>query len=116
MLTGVFYGRFSSKMQNETSIEGQRIVVANYAQMNNIKIVTEYVDRAKSGKSDKRPNFKKMIDDIKNGTLDIDVVVVYKLDRFFRNEKLSHDFICVNIYKVLKNNFGYAEPYSKYTI
>ena len=88
MLTGVFYGRFSSKMQNETSIEGQRIVVANYAQMNNIKIVTEYVDRAKSGKSDKRPNFKKMIDDIKNGTLDIDVVVVYKLDRFFRNEKL----------------------------
>lgn len=51
MLTGVFYGRFSSKMQNETSIEGQRIVVANYAQMNNIKIVTEYVDRAKSGKS-----------------------------------------------------------------
>ena len=56
------------------------------------------------------------LDDIKNGTLDIDVVVVYKLDRFFRNEKLSHDFICVNIYKVLKNNFGYAEPYSKYTV
>ena len=56
------------------------------------------------------------LDDIKNGTLDIDVVVVYKLDRFFRNEKLSHDFICVNSYKVLKNNFGYAEPYSKYTI
>jgi len=48
------------------------------------------------------------LDDIKNGTLDIDVVVVYKLNRFFRNEKLSHDFICVNIYKVLKNNFGYA--------
>ena len=92
MLTGVFYGRFSSKMQNETSIEGQRIVVANYAQMNNIKIVTEYVDRAKSGKSDKRPNFKKMIDDIKNGTLDIDVVVVYKLDRFFRNEKLHRKY------------------------
>ncbi len=56
------------------------------------------------------------LDDIKNGTLDIDVVVVYKLDRFFRNEKLSHDFICVNIYKVLKNNFGYAEPYSEYTV
>ena len=48
-----------------------------------------------------------MIDDIKNGTLDIDVVVVYKLDRFFRNEKLSHAFICVNIYKVKKNNLGY---------
>lgn len=29
---------------------------------------------------------------------------------------LPHDVFCVNIYKVLKNNFGYAEPYSKYTI
>ena len=89
MLTGAFYGRFSSKMQNETSIEGQRVVVASYAQMNDIQIVEEYVDRAKSGKSDKRPNFKKMIDDIKNGVLDIDVVVVYKLDRFFRNENCT---------------------------
>ena len=92
MLTGAFYGRFSSKMQNETSIEGQRVVVASYAQMNDIQIVEEYVDRAKSGKSDKRPNFKKMIDDIKNGVLDIDVVVVYKLDRLFRNEELHRKY------------------------
>lgn len=71
MITGVFYGRFSSKMQNETSIEGQRVIVASYAESNDIEIVDEYVDRAKSGKSDKRPNFKKMIDDIKNGVIDI---------------------------------------------
>lgn len=91
-MTGVFYGRFSSKMQNETSIEGQRIIVASYAESNDIEIVDEYVDRAKSGKSDKRPNFKKMIDDIKNGVIDINVVVVYKLDRFFRNEKMHRKY------------------------
>ena len=92
MMTGIFYGRFSSKMQNETSIEGQRVVVASYAKANDIQIVDEYVDRAKSGKSDKRPNFKKMIEDIKNGVIDIDVVVVYKLDRFFRNEKMHRKY------------------------
>ncbi len=92
MLTGVFYGRFSSKNQNETSIEGQRIVVVDYADRNDIEITDEYIDRAKSGKSDKRKNFRRMIDDIKNGLLDVDVVVVYKLDRFFRNEKMHRKY------------------------
>lgn len=92
MITGVFYGRFSSKMQNETSIEGQRIIVASYAEKNDIEIVDEYVDRAKSGKYAKREGFQKMIHDIENGLLDIDVVVVYKLDRFFRNEKMHRKY------------------------
>ncbi len=92
MMSGVFYGRYSSKNQNETSIEGQRIIVVDYADRNDIEITDEYIDRAKSGKSDKRENFKRMIDDIENGILDIDVVVVYKLDRFFRNEKMHRKY------------------------
>ena len=91
-LKAVFYGRFSSKMQTENSIEGQRRVVEAYAQREGINIVGEYVDRAKSGKNAKRDSFQQMIEDIENHTIDINMVVVYKLDRFARNEELHRDY------------------------
>ena len=91
-MKAVFYGRFSSKMQNETSIEGQRRVVEEFAKREGIEIVGEYIDRAKSGKNDKRPAFQKMIEDIKNKKIKTNIVLVYKLDRFARNEKLHRKF------------------------
>lgn len=55
----------------------------DYAKTNKINIIGEYIDRAKTGKYDDRPEFQRMISDAK--TIDIDYILVYKLDRFSRN-------------------------------
>ena len=79
----VFYGRYSSIMQNEQSIEGQLHVCRQYAEQNGLEIIAEYIDRAYSGTSDKRPEFQRMINDSEKGLFE--GVLVYKLDRFARN-------------------------------
>lgn len=79
----VFYGRYSSVMQNEQSIEGQLHVCRQYAESNGLEIIGEYIDRAMTGTSDKRPEFQRMISDSESGHFES--VLVYKLDRFARN-------------------------------
>lgn len=79
----VFYGRYSSAMQNEQSIEGQLHVCEQYAAENDLQIVRQYIDRAKSGTSDDRPEFQRMLSDSASHTFE--GVLVYKLDRFARN-------------------------------
>ncbi|MBR1383874.1 MAG: recombinase family protein [Ruminococcus sp.] len=79
----VFYGRYSSVMQNEQSIEGQLHVAEKYAADNDYEIIGHYIDRAISGTSDKRPEFQRMISDSSRG--EFEAVLVYKLDRFARN-------------------------------
>jgi site-specific DNA recombinase len=81
------YMRFSSEMQREESIDAQRRAINDYAKKNDIIIVSEYADKAKSGTSSKRPKFLEMIDDSKNDVFDI--VLIHKLDRFARNRKDS---------------------------
>lgn len=61
----VIYARFSSHNQTEASIEGQLAVCYEYAKRNNYKVVQEYIDRAISGTTDKRPEFQRMIEDSK---------------------------------------------------
>lgn len=55
---------------------------ANVRYLRNTVVLT-YIDRAISGRSDHRPDFKKMIDD--SGRNKFDYVLVYQLDRFARN-------------------------------
>lgn len=50
---------------------------------NDIVVVSEYVDRARSATTDNRPEFLRMIEDSKKRLFD--VVLVHKLDRFARN-------------------------------
>ena len=83
----VFYGRYSSVMQNEQSIEGQLHVCRQYAQQNGLEIIGEYIDRAFSGTTDKRPEFQRMMNDSEKG--EFETVLVYKLDRFARNRYYS---------------------------
>lgn len=79
----VIYARYSSDRQTEQSIEGQIRVCYEFAEREGIAITGEYIDRAVSGTTDHRPQFQKMISECKH--LDIDYVIVYKLDRFARN-------------------------------
>jgi site-specific DNA recombinase len=81
--SAVIYARFSSDMQREESIEAQIRACWEWAARNNIEIVGEYIDRAKSATSDQRPEFQRMIQDAANGTFS--AVIVHKLDRFSRN-------------------------------
>ena len=79
----VAYARFSSDQQREESIDAQLRAIREYAQRNNMLIVEEYIDRAKSATTDNRPEFQRMVEDSKNG--EFDSVIVHKLDRFSRD-------------------------------
>ena len=63
MKTAVIYARFSSSSQTEQSIEGQLRVCHEYAKKNNIAILNEYIDRARTGTNDARPSFQLMMSD-----------------------------------------------------
>ena len=82
-MKGVIYARYSSDNQREESIEGQIRENTAYAEKHGITIVSHYIDRALSAKTDNRPEFQRMIKD--SAKKNFDVVIVWKLDRFSRN-------------------------------
>lgn len=92
------YARYSSDMQREESIEAQLMDIRKYAERNNIFIVKEYIDEAKSGQTDLRESFQQMISDAKKKLFD--VVLVHKVDRFARNR---YD---AAIYKSILRKYG----------
>lgn len=94
----VIYARFSSHSQTEQSIEGQLRECYSYAKRNDLIVVGEYIDRAISGTTDNRPEFKQMIEDSKKQ--EFDFVLVYQLDRFARNRYDSATYKA----KLKKNN------------
>ena len=62
-MKAVIYARYSSDNQREESIEGQIRECTEYAKYNDIEVVGHYIDRAYSAKTDKRPDFQRMIKD-----------------------------------------------------
>lgn len=83
----VIYARYSSHNQNEQSIEGQLNKCYEFAEQNDYNVIGEYIDRATSGTSDNRPEFKQMIED--SSKKQFQGVLVYQLDRFARNREDS---------------------------
>lgn len=82
-MKAVIYARYSSDNQREESIEGQLRECKEYAEKNGIIILSTYIDRALSAKTDNRPEFQHMVKDSAQGLFDM--VLVWKLDRFARN-------------------------------
>ncbi len=83
---GLIYARYSSQGQNEQSIDGQLRINNEYAVSRHIKVVGTYIDKAKTGTNDNRPDFQRMIEDIKSGAYKgLKYVIVYMFDRFARN-------------------------------
>ena len=80
---GVIYARYSSHNQKEESIEQQIEECMAFAALNHIKIIQVYSDKALSGKTDKRPQFQKMMRDAEKRQFT--VVVAYKSNRIARN-------------------------------
>ena len=103
------YARYSSHAQNDASIEQQIEVCKEYAANKGIKIASVYADRAVSGRSDRRPEFQKMMRHAEKG--EFQIVIAYKSNRIARNmlhalayeEKLSRSGVSV-VY--VKEEFG----------
>ena len=86
-MNAVIYARYSSDMQRDESIDAQVRAITDYASRNNMIIVGEYTDKAKSATTDRRGEFQRMIKDASQKKFD--VVLVHKLDRFARNRNDS---------------------------
>ena len=80
----VIYARFSSNNQREESIDAQIRAAKEFAERDGYDIVAIYADKAKSGTTDKRPEFLRMIKDCEKGIFNC--IIVHKLDRFSRNK------------------------------
>lgn len=81
------YTRVSTSMQVDGfSLDAQKNTVREYADRNDMIIVGEYCDEGKSGKSiNGRPDFLRMLRDIRNQKDNVSFVLVFKLSRFGRN-------------------------------
>ena len=82
-MRAVAYARFSSDNQREESIDAQLRAIRKYCLDNDIDLVYEYVDEAKSATTDNRPSFQRMFNEIE--LRDVSALIVHKLDRFSRN-------------------------------
>ena len=96
-MKGVIYARYSSDSQREESIEGQLRECKAFAEKNDIQIVETYIDRALSARTDRRPDFQRMIGD--SAAKNFEAVIVWKLDRFARDK-----FDSAYYKRILKNN------------
>jgi len=74
------YARVSSRDQN---IDTQLLALRDYCKRMDYEIVGEYVDNGFSGKNENRPEFERLLSDMRNNKLDC--IVCYKLDRIGRS-------------------------------
>lgn len=83
LIPAVAYARYSSSGQRDESIEGQCREIEIYAQHNGFKIIKTYIDKALTGRTDRRPGFQQMIADSEKHLFQ--AVICWKTDRFARN-------------------------------
>ncbi|MDB5178219.1 MAG: site-specific recombinase [Patescibacteria group bacterium] len=86
MRTAVIYTRVSSKEQVDGySLENQLKDCQAYAEGKGLLVQAVFVEEGESAKTDQRSQFQKMILHSIKHRRDLDVVIVWKLDRFARN-------------------------------
>ncbi|QSF45288.1 recombinase family protein [Paenibacillus tianjinensis] len=83
----VTYLRVSSEQQanKELSIPAQREALFKYAEEKGWTVVEEYIDEAKSAKTDARPEFQRMIAAAQKSDKGFQMILVHKFDRFSRS-------------------------------
>ena len=83
-MKAVAYTRYSSDMQTPDSTAAQIRAIKKYAADNGIDIVDIYSDEETTGKNDQRPEFLRMMAELK--TKGVQMVLLHKIDRFARNK------------------------------
>lgn len=79
----VIYARYSSSAQNDASIEQQVDKCMEYARAKGFTVTGTYADRAMSGRTDKRPEFQRMMRDAEKQQFAY--VISWKSSRMGRN-------------------------------
>ena len=82
-IPAVICARYSSHKQRDVSIEQQVEECTAYALRNNLDVTAIYADRAISGKTDRRPEFQKMMRHAEKKQFQ--VVIAYKSNRIGRD-------------------------------
>jgi site-specific DNA recombinase len=84
---GIIYCRVSSLEQVDgTSLESQERICKEYAEREGIEVLGVFVDKGESAKTADRPQFLKAISFCSLKKNKTDYFIVYKLDRFARNQ------------------------------
>ena len=101
-MTVVGYCRLSrdEDKENYSSIEEQKRIITDYAATRNWNISDFYVDDNVSGYTFNRPEFKKMIEKVKGGK--VDVVIVKDLSRIGRNN--GRVLVLIDDFKNMQKN------------
>ena len=89
-IRAVIYTRVSTELQPQSALNSQEEVSREFAELNGIEVVQVFSDRGISGTTAQRPQFQDMIKYVANKDNAIQTVIVYKPDRFFRNEQLLY--------------------------
>lgn len=112
MIRVALYIRVSTQEQSlhGLSLESQKYALISYANKHNMQIVDIYADEGITARKalNKRLEFQRLISDVKQGK--IDLILVTKLDRWFRNIKDYH-----NTQEILeKHNCNWRTIYENY--
>ena len=112
MIRVALYIRVSTQEQSlhGLSLESQKDALISYANSHNMQIVDVYADEGITARKalNKRLEFQRLISDVKQGK--IDLILVTKLDRWFRNIKDYH-----NTQEILeKHNCNWRTIYESY--
>ncbi len=83
----IVYARVSTTRQadHDLSIPDQLAHAERYAADKGLEIVGHYIDAGASARDDNRPEFQRMIADIKSGRTGADMLLVHSHSRFFRD-------------------------------
>jgi site-specific DNA recombinase len=84
--TGVraaIYARYSSALQSESSIDAQLASCRQFCVARGYTVAAEYIDRAESGSTTERTQFKRLMADVQAAAYN--VVITHKLDRLSRS-------------------------------
>src|ERR1035438_1042412 len=92
------YLRVSTDLQ-QYSVTNQHAAIVDYAAQHNYELVKTYLDAAKSGLDIKgRPGLQSLIDDVLNGGVDFQAVIVFDVSRWGRfqdcDEAACYEFLC----------------------
>ena len=105
-MKAVIYARYSSENQREESIDGQIRECYAFARKNNISVVAEYIDRAFSAKTDRRPDFQRMIKD--SAKKNFNLVLVWKIVFTLANTNTER-FLFPTVFRQLSRKFYLTE-------
>lgn len=103
------YARVSREEQVKGySLDAQLEACRQYCESKGYEVAREYVDGGVSAKTDKRPEFKKLIGDAQAGLFEL--VVIHKFDRFARNRADSVAYKALLRKKLGVSVFSVMEP------